>query len=88
MEAVLTLEDEPLAELVRAAEGPAHHSIDLRRLDPSDRRELKQHLNEIVERLKLIAGERPRNNEYQPAGFAVIVGGSVSVADQRPPKRR
>ncbi len=50
-DAVLSLDRGPLEEIVRAAEGPEHRGLDKKRLSQPQRKQLRQHLSEIADRL-------------------------------------
>ena len=73
-DAVLALNEGTLEALVRAAEGPEHRGLDMRRLVGADRKRLRQGLRGIADLLKEAVGERDDLQEYAPPGFAELEG--------------
>lgn len=81
-DAVIALDEGPLEALVRSAEGPEHRGLDMKRLAPEDRTELRRLLVEVADRLRDAAGRRDDQHEYLPEGFAILHGHRVRKAEQ------
>ena len=80
-DAVVALDDGPLETLVRSAEGPEHRGIDRRRLDNEQKREFRELIADVAERLRLAVGVRDDNEEYTPPGFATLSGHVIRTAE-------
>ena len=80
-DAVLALYDGPLEELVRSAEGPEHRGLDRKRLDPTQKKEFRELVAEVADRLRAAVGERDDNEEYTPPGFAMLSGHTIREAE-------
>ncbi|MCY3960497.1 MAG: hypothetical protein OXG34_02355 [bacterium] len=87
-DAVLMLDQgSDLEELVRSAEGPEHRGVDRKRLEEGQRRELRERLEEIAQRLRSEVGERENREEFTPPGFATISGHELRAAEAAPRPR-
>ena len=92
-DAVLMLDQGPLEELVRNAEGPEHRGVDRRRLhDPKKRsqdkqKQLKEHIERVAALLRAEAGAREDEGEFIPSGFATISGHALRAAEPAPRPR-
>lgn len=80
-DAVVVLDDGPLEKLVRNAEGPEHRGLDRRRLDNDQKREFRELIADVAERLRLAVGVRDDNEEYTPPGFATLSGHTIRNAE-------
>lgn len=87
-DAVVTLKEGELEELVRASEGPEHRGIKRQRLRPDQRRLLRERLAAVAEALRVAVGERNDEEEYTPESFATLDGHHVRKAEPvRRPRR-
>ena len=73
-DAVLSLSDGPLEQLVRSAEGPEHRGLDRKRLDNVEKKQLRELIAVVAERLREAVGERTDLQEFIPVGFATLEG--------------
>lgn len=80
-DAVVTLTDGELEELVRASEGPEHRGVDRKRLSNEQKSSLRQLLTQVAEALKEAAGDRDDEEEYTPQSFAILNGHHVRKAE-------
>ena len=80
-DAVVTLTDGELEELVRASEGPEHRGVDRKRLSNEQKRSLRQLLTQVAEALKEAVGDRDDEEEYTPQSFAILNGHHVRTAE-------
>ena len=86
-DAVVLLEEGGLFDLVRAAEGPEHRGIDLKRLSKARRRTLVAGLKQLAFRLRREAGEAASADRYRPPGFAEFKGRDLRKAERLRPLR-
>lgn len=87
-DAVVTLSDGELEEVVRASEGPEHRGIDRKRLSPELKRKLREHLTTVADKLREAVGERDDEEEYTPQSFAILNGHHIRKAEPvRRPRR-
>jgi len=88
-DAVVTLTDGELEELVRASEGPEHRGIKRQRLNNDQKRRLREHLATIADALRAAVGERNDEEEYTPESFATLDGHHIRKAEPvRRPRRQ
>ena len=80
-DAVITLTDGELEELVRASEGPEHRGVDRKRLSNEQKRSLRQLLTQVAGALREAVGERDDEEEYTPQSFAILNGHHVRKAE-------
>ena len=80
-DAVVTLSDGELEELVRASEGPEHRGVDRKRLSNEQKSSLRQLLTQVAEALKEAVGDRDDEEEYTPQSFAILNGHHVRTAE-------
>ena len=71
---VVCLEDEeaPLTKLSRSAEGPQHLGLELKRLNGTDREDLRRLLQQAHKWLRETVGLRSPNEHHTPTGFAEL----------------
>lgn len=81
-DAVISLDSGPLEVLVRAAEGPEHRGLDIKRLDAGERKHLRAQLRDVAQRLRDAVGERDDLQEYTPPGFAELTGRLTRAAEK------
>ena len=86
-EAVLSLDNGRLEQLVRDAEGPSHLGIEQKRLSAAGRKALRTLLSGIAETLRAAAGRRDSSEDYTPPGFADLGGYNVRSAERMPRRR-
>ncbi len=87
-DAVVLLHDGELGRLVRKAEGPKHRDVELKRLEPPERRKrLVDMLKQIAARLREEAGPVAAGDVFRPEGFAVLDGSSLRRAERMTPYR-
>ena len=80
-DAVVTLTDGELEELVRASEGPEHRGVDRKRLSNEQKSSLRQLLTQVAEALREAVGDRDDEEEYTPQSFAILNGHHVRKAE-------
>lgn len=80
-DAVVALDDGPLENLVRCAEGPEHRGLDRKRLDNRQKKEFRELIAEVADRLRAAVGTRDDNEEYTPPGFATLSGHVIRSAE-------
>ncbi len=81
-DAVISLDDGELEELVRAAEGPEHRGLDHKRLEPDEKKRLRERLHAVAQLLRAEIGERDDLQEYTPPGFAELRGRLTKAAEK------
>jgi len=86
-DAVVSLVRGKLYDLVRAAEGPEHRSIQLTRMERNMRADLESRLAEVADLLRAQAGEVEDVEEFTPENFAIFSGTQLREADPMPPYR-
>ncbi|MYA27689.1 MAG: hypothetical protein F4Z27_15175 [Acidimicrobiales bacterium] len=87
-DAVVSLTDGELEELVRASEGPQHRGVDRKRLSNEQKRQLRKLLSAVAEALREAVGERDDEEEYTPQSFAILNGQHIRKAEAvRRPRR-
>ena len=88
-DAVVTLTDGELEEVIRASEGPEHRGVDRKRLSNDQKRILREHLNTVADKLREAVGERDDEEQYTPQSFAILNGHHIREAEQvRRPRRQ
>ena len=87
-DAVVTLTDGELEEIVRASEGPEHRGIDRKRLSNEQKSSLRRILTQVAEALREAVGERDDEEEYTPQSFAILNGHHLRKAEAVPKPRR
>lgn len=87
-DAVVSLNHGTLEQLVRNAEGPEHRGLDKKRLETSQKKQLKELLIEIAELIHGLVGERDDIQDYTPPGFAVLKGQLNRKGERTPRVRR
>ncbi len=87
--AVIRLDDgkQRLHELIRSAEGPEHREIDLKRLEPHERKELRELMKKIANAIREHVGEDDEATRYVPEGFATIDSFEAKKAAPKKPIR-
>ena len=80
-DAVVTLSDGELEELVRASEGPEHRGVDRKRLSNEQKSSLRRLLTQVAEALRESVGDRDDEEEYTPQSFAILNGHHVRKAE-------
>jgi len=73
-DAVLSLNNGPLEQLVRSAEGPEHRGLDRKRLTNAEKKQLRELIGDVAERLRKAVGERTDLKEFIPVDFATLEG--------------
>ena len=87
-DAVVSLTDGELEELIRASEGPQHRGVDRKRLSNELKRQLREHLTTVADALRDAVGERDDEEEYTPQSFAILNGQHIRKAEPvRRPRR-
>ena len=88
-DAVVSLTDGELEELIRASEGPQHRGVDRKRLSNDQKRRLRQQLDAVADALREAVGERDDEEEYTPQSFAILNGQHIRRAEPvRRPRRQ
>ena len=88
IDAALVLDDGPLEDLVRRAEGPEHRGIERRRLTAAQKAQMRDLLGKVTEALADAAGSRDDTGDYAPPGFAHVGGHVVTSAEVQHRRRR
>ena len=83
-DAVVSLVDGELYDLVRSAEGPEHRGLEPKRMAQDQRLRLRARLRDVAELLRSQAGEVADVEEFVPTGFALFSGESLRGTDPLP----
>ncbi len=81
-DAVISLDEGELEELVRSAEGPEHRGLDHKRLNLDEKKRLREGLCAVAQILRDEIGERDDLQEYAPPGFAELKGRLTRAAEK------
>lgn len=88
-DAVVTLTEGELEELVRASEGPEHRGIKRQRLGNDQKRLLRERLESVADALRVAVGQRDDEEEFTPESFATLDGDHIRKAEPvRRPRRQ
>ena len=88
-DAVVRLDDGQFAACVRAAEGPEHLGLHVKRLEPPERGEYRRYAAKLAEQLRARVGTVDSAEQYTPTNFAIIDGRTTRRGERvrrpRPP---
>lgn len=80
-DAVVSLRHGDLERHVRSAEGPEHRGIDLKRLNPDEKRRLRQLLRELAEVIRANLIPKSEQDEFRPDDFAIVQGDATQTLE-------
>lgn len=80
-EAVVSLRHGDLEQHVRSAEGPEHRGIDFKRLNPDEKRRLRQLLRELAGVIRANLEAKSEQEEFRPDDFAIVQGDATQTLE-------
>ena len=80
-EAVVSLRHGDLEQHVRAAEGPEHRGIDFKRLNPDEKRRLRQLLRELAGVIRTNLEAKSEQEEFRLDDFAIVQGDATQTLE-------
>lgn len=80
-DAVVSLRDGDLERYVRSAEGPEHRGIDFKRLDPAEKKRLRQLLRELAAVIRENLEAKSEQEEFRPDDFAIVQGDATQTLE-------
>lgn len=80
-DAVVSLRHGDLERYVRSAEGPEHRGIDFKRLNPHEKRRLRQLLRELAEVIRANLIPKSEQDEFRPDDFAIVQGEATQTLE-------
>ncbi|MCY3851481.1 MAG: hypothetical protein OXF75_11910 [Acidimicrobiaceae bacterium] len=80
-DAVVSLAAGDLERHVRSAEGPEHRGIGFKRLDPKEKRRLRQLLRELSAVIKSNLEAKSDKEEFRPEDFAIVQGDAAQTLE-------
>lgn len=80
-EAVVSLRHGDLEQHVRSAEGPEHRGIDFKRLNPDEKRRLRQLLRELAAVIRTNLEAKSEQEEFRPVDFAIVQGDATQTLE-------
>lgn len=80
-DAVVSLRDGDLERDVRSAEGPEHRGIDFKRLDPAEKKRLREMLRELAAVIRTNLEAKSEQEDFRPADFAIVPGDAAQTLE-------
>ena len=80
-DAVVSLHHGDLERYVRSAEGPEHRGIDFKRLNPDEKRQLRQLLRELAGVIRANLEAKSEQEEFRPVDFAIVQGDATQTLE-------
>lgn len=80
-DAVVSLREGEMERYVRSAEGPEHRGIDFKRLNTSEKKDLRRLLRELRSLIRMNLQEKSRLDEFLPSEFAIVHGEATQTLE-------